>query len=272
MIDEGILSKESRLIALYGQNAQASPFLKRLNTAFRTLGLPDYAVGLDIAPEHFAYMLKGMPNSKVTMALYEPEYRKEAAALVDLPDTCTTLSGLCDGAVAREGKLASVCFFPEAFERLLACESVNLRNARVLLLGMDGVNRALLPLLGVLEVASVEVACERVEEGAGLLEASMASLTGVKKDVHWLREGMAIEADAYDTVVVDTALPFGVKGGAKTLWIDVSEKGFVERPVPGRVIGAGAWQTARALSVAVRWLGAEVNCDQYDLILNKTGG
>jgi len=78
MIDEEILSKESRLIALYGVNSQTSPFLKVLNTTFKTLGLIDFAIGLNIKPEDFAYMAKGMPSSKVTMALYEPEFQNDS--------------------------------------------------------------------------------------------------------------------------------------------------------------------------------------------------
>ena len=64
MIDEGILAKEARLIALYGVNAQQSPFLRMLNDGFKKLGLNDFAIGLNIKPEDFSYMVKGMPQSR----------------------------------------------------------------------------------------------------------------------------------------------------------------------------------------------------------------
>ncbi|WP_456450279.1 hypothetical protein [Hydrogenimonas sp.] len=283
MIDEGILAKESRMIALYGANAQTSPFLKTLNTAFKTLGLNDFAIGLNIKPEDFAYMVKGMPNSKVTMALYEPEYQEEVVPLLDLSDGCTKRSGLCDGAVAEEGKLVGVCFYPESFERMLACEGVGLSGKRVLLLGAGPIARALLPLFGVMGASLVEVAGESVEAAAEALEGAKASLSGVETDIAWFRPGMTVAVGKYDFVVNATDLyahadkRLVAPEGANTRLVLVdfvrgrSAFDTLADELGCRKLGNLEWMTAQAISVAHKWLGAEVDCDRYETILKNLG-
>ncbi|WP_201352842.1 hypothetical protein [Hydrogenimonas urashimensis] len=276
MIDEGILSKESRLIALYGVNAQSSSFLQVLNRTFKNLGLNDFAIGLNIKPDDFAYMVKGMPNSKVTMALYEPEYQEEVEPLLDLRDSCTQRSGLCDGAQAVDGKLAGVCFYPESFERMAACEGVDFRGKRLLLLGGGAVTRALLPLLGTLGVAFIEVADETVERAAEALEGAKEALFGVETDIARFQRGMAVEAGRYDIVVnaVDRYAHEGVKllemegEGAHLTLIDLvrgkSAFDTLAAKLKCRKIGGEQFMHAQALSVAKKWLGAEISCDDYN--------
>ena len=278
MIDEGILAKEARLIALYGVNAQQSPYLRVLNDAFKKLGLNDFAIGLNIKPEDFAYMVKGMPQSKVSMALYEPEYQEEVVPLLDSADACTAASGLCDGARAADGKLAGECFYPESFERMCACEGIALKDARVLMLGGGAVARALLPLLGVAEAAFVEVADTAVERAAEALEASKASLAGVETDVSWYQPGMEVEASKYDIVVnaVDLHAHEGrrivkVVGEAKHLiLVDFvrGESAFdtLAKETGCRKLGGREFMAAQAISVAKRWLGAQIDCDSYQLV------
>jgi shikimate 5-dehydrogenase len=278
MIDEGILAKESRMIALYGVNAQTSPFLKRLNAAFKHLGLNDYAIGLNIKPEDFSYMVKGMPSSKVTMALYEPEYQEEVVPLLDLPDGCTRQSGLCDGAVAEDGKLVGVCFWLESFERMCACEGVSLQGRRILLLGAGAVGRALLPLFGVMEAAFIEVADTAVERAAEALESAKSSLVGTETDVSWFQKGMAVEAERYDVIVnaIDLYAHEGVRlidlrgeNPHLTLIDFVRGKSAFDTlaaETGGRKIGGEAYMTAQALSVAHKWLDAEISCDDYEAI------
>ncbi|WP_300362892.1 hypothetical protein [Hydrogenimonas sp.] len=283
MIDEGILAKESRMIALYGANAQTSPFLKTLNGAFKTLGLNDYAIGLNIKPEDFAYMVKGMPDSKVTMALYEPEYQEEVVPLLDVADGCTRRSGLCDGAVAEEGKLAGVCFYPESFERMLACEGIAVAGKRILILGSGPVARALLPLFGVLEASFVEVAGESVESAAEALEAAKASMAGVDTDIAWFRPGMSVEAERYDLVInaadlyahADKRLidPRGSNPHLTLVDFVRGRSAFdtLADELGCRKLGNFQWMTAQAISVAHKWLGAEIDCDKYEEILNNLG-
>ncbi|WP_353662231.1 hypothetical protein [Hydrogenimonas sp. SS33] len=278
MIDEGILSKESRLIALYGVNAQTSPFLKVLNHTFKNLGLNDFAIGLNIKPDDFAYMVKGMPDSKVKMALYEPEYREEVVPLLDLPDICTRRSGLCDGALAEEGKLAGVCFVPESFERMAACEGVNFRGKRVLLLGAGATARAILPLLGTLGAAFVEVADETVERAAEALELAKEALFGVETDIARFQRGMAVEADRYDIVINAADLHahegvrlLDVEGDAGHLLLIDFVRGksafdTLSEALGCRKIGAEQFMRAQALSVAHKWLGAEISCDDYERV------
>jgi len=283
MIDEGILAKESRMIALYGTNAQTSPYLKTLNTAFRTLGLGDYAIGLNIRPEDFAYMVKGMPQSKVRMALYEPEYQEEVVPLLDHGDGCVERSGLCEGAVARDGRLMGVCFLMESFERMLACEGVGLKEKRVLLLGAGSVARALLPLMGVMGASLVEVAAQSVEEAAAALKEAEASLAGVATDVAWFRPGMAVEVEGYDMIVNaidpyahDTRRLIDPKGANPDMvWIDfvrgASAFDTLAKEAGGRRIGDFRWMAAQALTVAKAWLGADIDCDSYEMILKNMG-
>jgi len=283
MIDEGILAKESRMIALYGANAQTSPYLRTLNTAFKTLGLNDFAIGLNIKPEDFAYMVKGMPHSKVTMALYEPEYQEEVVPLLDLPDGCTKRSGLCDGAVAEEGRLVGACFYPESFERMLACEGVNLKGKRVLLLGAGPVARALLPLLGVMGASFVEVAGESVEAAAEALEGAKASFVGVETDIAWFRPGMAVAVEKYDFIInaadlyahADKRLvaPEGVNPHLVLVDFVRGRSAFdtLAAELGCRKLGNLQWMTAQAISVAHKWLGAEIDCDKYETILNNLG-
>jgi len=283
MIDEGILAKESRMIALYGVNAQTSPYLKVLNTAFKTLGLGDFAIGLNIKPEDFAYMVKGMPSSKVTMALYEPEYREEAVPLLDLADGCTKRSGLCDGAVAEEGKLVGVCFHPESFERMLACEGVSLGGKRVLLLGDGPVARALLPLFGVMDASFVEVAGTTVEGAAQALEGAQASLAGVETDIAWFRPGMEVDVEAYDIIVnavdahahADKRIVTAKGANPRLILVDFvrGESAFdtLASELGCRKLGGRQWMTAQAIGVAHAWLGADVDCDKYEMILKNLG-
>ena len=281
MIDEGILAKEARLIALYGVNAQQSPFLRVLNDAFKKLGLGDFAIGLNIKPEDFSYMVKGMPQSKVRMALYEPEYQEEVTALLDASDACTAGSGLCDGARAVDGKLVGECFYPESFERMCACEGVALKDARVLMLGGGAVARALLPLLGVAEAAFVEVADTAVERAAEALEAAKASLAGVETDVSWYRPGMEVDASKYDIVVnaVDLYAHEGrrlvnLEGeNGRLVLIDFvrGESAFdtLAKERGCRKLGGREFMAAQAISVAKRWLGAEIDCDSYESVKSE---
>ena len=278
MIDEGILAKESRMIALYGVNAQTSPFLKRLNAAFKHLGLNDYAIGLNIKPEDFAYMVKGMPNSKVTMALYEPEYQEDVVPLLDVPDGCIQRSGLCDGAVAEEGKLVGVCFLPESFERMCACEGVNLQGKRVLLLGAGSIGKALLPLFGVLGAGFVEVADTAVERAAETLDAAKASLVGIETDISWFQKGMAVEMEKYDLIVnaIDIHAHKDVRlidPQGENPYLTLVD--FVRGPsafdtlaaeTGCRKIGGDAFMTAQALSIAHKWLDADISCDDYEAL------
>ena len=278
MIDEGILAKDSRMIALYGVNAQTSPFLKILNTAFKCLGLNDFAIGLNIRPEDFAYMVKGMPHSKVTMALYEPEYQEEVTAMLDVSDACTQRSGLCDGAIAEEGKLVGVCFYPESFERMVACEGVNLSGKRILLLGAGGICRALLPLIGMMGASFVEISDSSVERAAEALESAKTSLVGVETDVSWFQNGMKIDASKYDMIV--NSIDIHAHHGKRIIDVQGSHPhllllDFVRGPssfdmlaseLGCRRVGGIQWMTAQALSVAKRWLGAEIDCDSYELV------
>jgi shikimate dehydrogenase len=282
MIDEGILAKESRLIALYGVNAQTSPFLKMLNITFKTLGLNAFAIGLNIKPEDFAYMVKGMLSSKVTMALYEPEYQEEVASLLDVKDACIEESGLCDGAYADEGKLVGACFYTQSFENIMACEGMALKGKRVLLLGAGPIGRALLPLLGVLGAAFVEVADGSVERAAEALERAKPSMVGIKTDVAWFQNGMEVDVANYDIINAidiyahsDKKL-IAPKGGNRNLvLIDfVRGKSSFDRlssDLGCRKLGNMQWMAASAMSVAKTWLGAEIDCDKYETILKNLG-
>ena len=278
VIDEGILEKESRMIAVYGVNAQTSPFLKVLNATFKTLGLKDFAIGLNIKPEDFAYMVKGMPQSKVTMALYEPEYQNEVVPMLDVSDACTQRSGLCDGAVADEGKLVGVCFYPESFERMLACEGVNLSGKRVLLLGAGSIGRALLPLLGIMGVSFIDVADSSVEGAAEALEIAKSSLVGVETDVSRYQNGMKVDGTKFD-MIINTVDMYAhsekrfvdITGSNRHLVLvdfvrGASSFDTLASELGCRKLGNVQWMTAQAMSVAKRWLGAEIDCDSYELV------
>lgn len=281
MIDEGILSKEARLIALYGVNAQQSPFLRMLNEGFKKLGLNDFAIGLNIKPEDFAYMVKGMPQSKVKMALYEPEYQEEVVSLLDSVDACIEVSGLCDGAQAVDGKLAGECFYPESFERMCACEGVTLKDARVLMMGGGAVARALLPLLGVSQVSFLEVADTTVERAAEALEEAKASLVGVQTDVSWFQPGMQIDGSRYDIII--NALDLHAHEGRRILKLQGEGKHLVlidfvrgesafdtlAAELGCRKLGGREWMAAKTLSVAKRWLGAQIDCDSYQIVKSE---
>ena len=278
MIDEGILAKEARLIALYGVNAQQSPFLRMLNDGFKKLGLNDFAIGLNIKPEDFSYMVKGMPQSKVQMALYEPEYQEEVVPLLDSADACTAVSGLCDGARAAESKLAGECFYPESFERMCVCEGVALKDARVLMLGGGAAARALLPLLGVAEAAFVEVADTAVERAAEALEAAKASLIGVETDVSWYQPGMEADASKYDLMInaIDLYAHEGRRilnltgEGSHLTLIDFvrgqSAFDILAKESECRKLGGREWMAAQTVSIAKRWLGAQIDCDSYQIV------
>ncbi|WP_456381925.1 hypothetical protein [Hydrogenimonas sp.] len=281
MIDEGILSKESRLIALYGINAQTSPFLKVLNRTFKTLGLDDFAIGLNIRPEDFAYMVKGMPNSKVKMALYEPEYQEEAAKLVDLTDYCIERSGLCDGGEVVDGKLAGVCFYPEAFEMMLACEGVTLREKRILLIGAGGIARTVFPLFGVMGAASVDVADESVERAADLLERFKSGSVGMRTDILRYTPGMEVDVSAYDVVInafdlhahAEKRIVVAMGANRTLVLIDFvrGQSAFETlcNLLQCRKLGGREWMASKALCVAKRWLGASVDCDAYNAVLEN---
>ncbi|WP_457596740.1 hypothetical protein [Hydrogenimonas sp.] len=274
MIDEGILAKESRMVALYGVNAQASPYLKILNATFKACGLNDFAIGLNIKPEDFAYMVKGMPSSKVTMALYEVEYEAEAANLVDHGDGCVARSGLCDGARAVDGKLYGECFYPDAFETMCACEGVSLAGKRILLLGATGVAAAIFPLFGLLGARSVTVADEVVERCAALLEANPTP--GMATDIDRFTPGMAVKAEDFDIVV--NAVDLYVHAQKRLIRLEGEVSGplwlvdFVRgesafdtlaKESGARRLGGEAFMKAKALMVAKKWLGAAVDCDVY---------
>ncbi len=281
MIDEGILSKESRLIALYGIDAQNSPFLKVLNTTFKTLGLGDYAIGLNIKPEDFPYMARGMPQSKVTMALYEPEYQEVILPLLDCSEECIRRSGICDGAYAENGKLCGKCFYPAAFELMMACEGVVLEESRVLLLGAGTIASTILPLLGVMGVKSVAVADPVVERAAAILEKNSLSLATVECDILWFENGMEVDVSEYDMIV--NAVDIHAHGDKRI----ISAKGRNSRLVlldfvrgesafdtlagelGCRKLGSGEWMLSTALSVAGEWLGAKVTCDDYERVAKK---
>ena len=281
MIDEGILAKEARLVALYGVNAQQSPFLRVLNDAFKKLGLGDFAIGLNIKPEDFAYMVKGMPQSKVRMALYEPEYQEEVVPLLDSADACTSVSGLCDGARAVEGKLAGECFYPESFERMCACEGVALKDARILMLGGGAITRALLPLFGVAEAFFIEVADTVVERASESLDAAKTSLAGVETDVSRYQPGMEVDAAKYDIVInaVDLHAHEGrrlvkIEGEGKHLTLVDFVRGksafdTLAKELQCRKLGGREFMAAQAISVAQRWLGSEIDCDSYELVKSE---
>ncbi|BDY13814.1 hypothetical protein [Hydrogenimonas cancrithermarum] len=283
MIDEGILAKESRLIALYGMNAQTSPFLKVLNTTFKHLGLNDFAIGLNIKPEDFAYMVKGMPSSKVTMALYEPEYQEVAVPLLDIKDQCIERSGLCDGAYADEGKLVGTCFTPQSFENMVACEGIRFEGKRILLLGGGAIARALLPLLGVLGASFVEVADGSVERAAEALEIAKPSFAAVETDVAWFQNGMEVDVTNYDIIInavdiyahSDKKLIVPKGENRKLVLIDFvrSSSSFdtLANELACRKLGSYQWMTASAMSVAKAWLGVDIDCDSYETIMKNLG-
>jgi len=279
MIDEEILSKESRLIALYGVNSQESAFLKVLNTTFKTLGLIDFAIGLNIKPEAFLYMVRGMPSSKVTMALYEPEFQSEIVPLLDVPDICTKQSGLCDGAYAKDGKLFGKCFYRESFEYLLACEGIDLSGSRVLLLGASGIGLTILPLLGSLGISFIDIADVSVENAALALEIAKPTLSGVETDVSWFQNGMEVDALKYDIIInaIDLCAHsdkklIKVKGENRDLILIDFVRGkssfdTLSKELDCRKVGDYQWMTASALCVAKEWLGAKVSCDDYEKII-----
>jgi len=281
MIDEEILKKESKLIALYGVNSQESVFLKVLNTTFKTLGLIDFAIGLNIKPEDFIYMAKGMPSSKVTMALYEPEFQSEIVPLLDVVDTCTLQSGLCDGAYAKDGKLFGKCFYQESFECLVACEGINLVNKRILLLGVNGIGKVLLPLFGVLGASFIEVVDRSVENTASVLEIVQQSLLGVKTDVSWFQNGMEVDIEKYDIIINNIDLYahsdkklIKTKGENKDLVLIDFVRGkssfdTLSEELGCRKLGDSQWMTASALSIAKEWLGAKISCDDYETIIKN---
>ncbi len=278
MIDEGILAKESRLIALYGVNAQTSPFLKILNATFKQLGLNDFAIGLNIRPEDFTYMVKGMPNSKVKMALYEPEYQEEAAALMDIKDTCVAQSGLCDGAFAKDGKLHGVCFTQRAFETMLPCEGVSVQNRRILLLGGGALGRALLPLLGVMGAASVDTADSSVEAADAAIKSASSALAGIPTDVIWYQSGMEVDVASYDIIInaidlyahADKRILTPAGENKKLVLIDFvrAESAFdtLAKELGCKKLGGDEMMRAQALSVASEWLGADISCDDYEKV------
>ena len=279
MIGEEILSKDSRLIALYGVNSQSSPFLKVLNTTFKTLRLIDFAIGLNIKPEAFSYMAKGMPSSKVAMALYEPEFQSEIVPLLDVPDICTKHSGLCDGAYAKDGKLFGKCFYRESFEYLVACEGIDLVGSRVLLLGASGVGLTILPLLGKLGVSFIDVSDGSVENAASALEIAKPTLTGVETDVSWFQNGMEVDVKKYDIIInaidlyahSDKKL-IKAKGENRDLVLIDFVRGkssfdTLSKELGCRKVGDYQWMTASALCVAKEWLGAKVSCDDYNTVI-----
>ena len=283
MIDEGILSNESRLVALYGVNAQSSPFLEVLNGTFRALGLGDYAIGLNIKPEDFPYMVRGMPESKVKMALYEPEYQEVVVPLLDCSENCIRNSGICDGAYAQEGKLCGKCFYPETFELMMACEGVNLKNRRVLLLGAGTIASALLPLLGVMGVATIAIADTVVERAAEVLEKNSLSLASVECDILWFENGMEVDVSEYDMIVnaVDIhahsdkriIVPNGENSHLVLIDFVRGDSAFdrLALELGCRKLGSREWMVANALSVAKEWLGADVTCESYENVAEKLG-
>ncbi len=281
MIDEGILSKESRLVALYGIDAQSSPFLKVLNGTFKSLGLNDFAIGLNINPEDFPYMVRGMPQSKVTMALYEPEYQEVVVPLLDYSENCIRRSGICDGAYAQNGKLYGKCFYPEAFELMTACEGVNLDGIRVLLLGAGTVASAILPLLGVMGAKRVAVADTVVERAAEVLEKNSVSLASVECDILWYKNGMRVDISRYDMIV--NAVDIHAHSDKRTITADGENRDLVlvdfvrgessfdrlSSELGCRKLGSGEWMLATALCAAREWLGAHIECGDYERAAEK---
>ncbi|BBG66169.1 shikimate/quinate 5-dehydrogenase I beta [Hydrogenimonas sp.] len=284
MIDEGILSKESRLVALYGSDAQSSPFLKILNGTFKSLGLADYAIGLNISPEDFPYMVRGMPQSKVTMALYEPEYQEVVVPLLDYSENCIRRSGICDGAYAENGKLYGKCFYPAAFELMMACEGINLHGARVLLMGAGTIAGAVLPLLGVMGAEKIVVADTVVERAAELLEKNSVSLAGVECDIIWFNNGMQVDVSEYDMIVnaVDIhahsdkrIIAAEGKNGDLVLIDFIRGKSpfdTIASELGCRKLGSDEWMLSTSLCVAREWLGAEVECEDYAIAAEKIIG
>ncbi len=281
MIDEGILSKDSRLIALYGVNAQSSPYLEILNTTFRTLEVSGYAVGLNIKPEDFPYMARGMPDSKVSMALYEPEYQEVVVPMLDCTENCIRNSGICDGAYAQEGKLCGKCFYPSAFELMMACEGVNLEGSRVLLLGAGTIASALLPLFGVMGAATIAVADTVVERAAEVLEKNSLSLAAAECDILWFENGMEVDVSKYDMIVnaVDIhahsdkriVVPKGKNSRLVLVDFVRGESAFdkLASEIGCRKLGSREWMLSSALSVAKEWLEADITCGDYEKIAEK---
>ncbi len=281
MIDEGILSKESRLIALYGVNAQNSPFLKILNDTFKELNLVDFAIGLNINPEDFPYMVREMPKSKVKMALYEPEYQEVVVPLLDYSENCIRRSGICDGAYVGDGKLFGKCFYPAALELMLACEGVNLKNSRVLLLGAGTIANTILPLLGVMGSKKIAVADSIVERAAEILEKNSVSLATVECDILWFENGMVVDVSEYDMIVnaVDIHAHsdkrvITVKGENDQLVLLDFVRGKssfdkIASKLECRKLGSTEWMLSTALSVAGEWLDTEVKCDDYEKIIKN---
>ncbi len=283
MIDEGILSQESRLIALYGVNAQSSPFLALLNETFRVLKLNDYAIGLNIAPEDFPYMVRGMAQSKVKMALYEPEYQEVVVPLLDVSDGCIRRSGICDGAYVDDAKLCGDCFYPAAFELLLACEGVVPEGSRILLLGAGTIAATLLPLLGVMGAKKIDVADPVVERAAEILEKNSVSLVSTECDILRFRNGMEVDVSKYDMIVnaVDIHAHgdkriIATKGANPRLVLIDFVRGqsafsALASQLGCRNLGSEEWMVSTALSVAREWLGANIDCDDYMNVLKRRG-
>ncbi|GEM_PF-1108724 len=285
MIDEGVLSKDSRLIALYGVNAQSSPFLKVLNATFKSLGLNDYAIGLNINPEDFPYMARGMPQSKVEMALYEPEYQEVVLPLLDCSEECIKRSGICDGAYSENGKLCGKCFYPVAFELMVACEGINLKDSRVLLLGAGTIASTILPILGVMGAKRVAVADPIVERAAAILEKNSISLATVDCDILWFENGMEVDISEYDMIVnavdihahTDKRIISATGENGRLLLLDFvrGESAFdkLAQEIGCRKLGSVEWMVSSALCVAREWLDAKIECSDYEkLVKNLEAG
>lgn len=283
MISEEILSKDSRLIALYGVNSQSSPFLKVLNTTFKTLGLIDFAIGLNIKPEAFLYMAKGMPSSKVTMALYEPEYQNEIVPLLDELDICIKQIRLCDGAYAKDGKLFGKCFYKESFKHLLTYENIDLFKKRVLLLGANGIGLIVLSSLSNLDILSVDIADTSVEDAAFALKMVKPTLKESKTDLLWFQSGMEVDVDRYDVIInaidlyahSDKKL-IKVKGKNRDLILIDFVRGkssfdTLSKELGCKKVGDYQWMVTTALCVAKEWLSAKISYDDYKRIIKILG-
>jgi len=113
------------------------------------------------------------------------------------------------------------------------------------------------------------------------LDAAKNSLLDIETDVLWFQNGMKVESEKYD-VIVNTVDPYA--HGDKRI---IDMMGSHHHPVlidfvrgrsafdtlaeelGCRKIGGNEWMTALSLSIAHRWLGAEIDCDAYETILKN---
>jgi len=164
-----VRSYKSELVGVFGYPVAENPTVVMMEAAFRALGLDWRYLTVEVAPERLADAMKGM--RAIGMRGVNLTMPHKVAVLDHLDDVAddARLIGAVNTVVAREGRLIGENTDGKGFiESLASARSVDVRNARVLILGAGGAARAIALELALRGAPSLVIANRSAGRGEAL--------------------------------------------------------------------------------------------------------